>query len=90
MIFQDLIHIEKIIVGRLRKREGDCHILCGYLLSFCEFPEYFLDYREMLDPSMIGIGERAGSGVPDIFQCENKKGGKNRRSKNSMDWIGQF
>ena len=43
-----------------------------------QFPEYFLDYREMLDPSIRwtdrlqsssgDVGERARSGVPNILQ----------------------
>ena len=45
------------------------------------FPEYFLDYREELDPTTrwtdrvkSSSGERSGSGVPNIFNVWEDEG----------------
>ena len=45
------------------------------------FPEYFLDYREELDPTtrwtdrvQSSSGERSGSGVPNIFNVWEDEG----------------
>ena len=40
--------------------------------------------------NLIGIGERAGSGVRTFSLFGNRKAGRNRRWKNSMDRIEQY
>ncbi len=117
-------YLERIGAAKLSVRDHALHPTAAGLLMFgeeykilYEFPEYFLDYREVLDPmirkdansivmenpgsirtgkaqmlkggisdprnkalmkmfNLIGIGERAGSGVPDIYSVWEQQGWK--------------
>lgn len=40
--------------------------------------------------NMIGIGERVGSGVPDIFSVWEQEGWKEPEMQSSMVRIGRF
>ena len=56
---EDNEYLERIGAARIAKEDGELHPTAAGLLMFgqeykilYEFPEYFLDYREMLDPTI--------------------------------------
>lgn len=74
-------YLRSIGAAAISEEDGKLHPTAAGMLMFGDeynivrhFPEYFLDYREELDPTtrwsdrlQSSSGERAGSGVPNIF-----------------------
>lgn len=79
-------YLERIGAASVSDVDGKLHPTVGGLLMFgeeykirSEFPEYFLDYREMLDPSIrwtdrleSSSGEWSGNLLDFFFQMERK------------------
>ena len=79
-------YLEKIGAAAIYEEDGKIHPTAAGLLMFGEeyrivreFPEYFLDYREMLDPSIrwtdrlqSGSGDWTGNLFDFYFRVYNK------------------
>ena len=83
---EDNAYLERIGAAAISDVDGKLHPTVAGLLMFgeeykirCEFPDYFLDYREMLDPSIrwtdrleSSSGEWSGNMLDFFFQMERK------------------
>ncbi len=83
---EDKEYLEKIGAAQIFDGDGKLHPTVAGLLMFgeeykirYEFPEYFLDYREMLDPTIrwtdrleSSSGEWSGNLIDFFFQMERK------------------
>ena len=82
----DIAYLERIGAASISDVDGKLHPTAAGLLMFgeeykirSEFPDYFLDYREMLDPSIrwtdrleSSSGEWSGNLLDFFFQMERK------------------
>ena len=83
-------YLRSIGAAAISKEDHQLHPTAAGMLMFGNeynivrhFPDYFLDYREVLDPSIrwtdrlqSSSGERSGSGVPNIFNTWEDQGWK--------------
>ena len=83
---EDMEYLERIGAAQIFDGDGKLHPTVAGLLMFgeeykirYEFPEYFLDYREMLDPTIrwtdrleSSSGEWSGNLIDFFFQMERK------------------
>ena len=81
-------YLRSIGAAAISEEDGQLHPTAAGMLIFGNeynivrhFPEYFLDYREELDPTtrwtdrvQSSSGERSGSGVPNIFNVWEDEG----------------